>query len=73
MPSSWVPGVFDTLGVGVGEGNADNGSGMHPTIGELKSPSLTATTIPATNSKRKIQWTRVTKYSCNLLNTHVIY
>ena len=53
VPSSWVPGVFDTLGVGVAEGNADNGSVMHPAIGESTSPSLTATAIPATNSKRQ--------------------
>ena len=36
----------------VGDGNADNGSGMHPAIGELTFPILTATAIPATNSER---------------------
>ena len=35
----------------VAEGNNDNGSDMHPTIGELAPPTLTATAIPATNSK----------------------
>lgn len=36
----------------VGLGNNDNGSDMHPTIGESASPTRTATAIPATNSKR---------------------
>ena len=53
--SSWVPGVVDALGVGVvvGEGNNDEGSVMHATMGELASPILTANAIPATSSERK--------------------
>ena len=48
-----MPGVGDAVGVTVivGDGNADNGSGMHPAIGESTSPILTATAMPATSSK----------------------
>ena len=48
--------MTDTVGVAVvgvavvvAEGNADNGSGIHPTIGESTAPTLNATAIPATN------------------------
>ena len=33
--------------------NTGDGIDIHPTIGELTSPSLTATAIPATNSERQ--------------------
>ena len=53
----------------VGLGNNDNGSDMHPTIGESAAPTLTATTIPATNNS-KINQTMVEHRTTKNLNTY---
>ena len=62
LPSPCGTEVTDALGVDevgvvvavvVVVGNSDDGIDIHPTIDELTPPSLTATAIPATISKRQ--------------------